>query len=184
MRRRSWVERSQGTRPANLGAAIKNQVLLNGSLWLMALNYFAISMVRAALADWAVQFLEESKGLPMSFAARCLFLMESGGFAGSLLAGAASDRLFQGRRGPVVCTCTALLAPSLLLLGVHQNLVTPRNGEVVVAATQDFLTGAYLLSRKNVFLTRDQFCRLCAYLSDANEHIELPPPASTLWPNG
>ena len=68
-------------------------------------------------------------------------------------------------------------AESLLLLGVHQNLVTPRNGEVVVAATQDFLTGAYLLSRKNVFLTRDQFCRLCAYLSDANEHIELPPPA-------
>ena len=121
MRRRSWVERSQGTRPANLGAAIKNQVLLNGSLWLMALNYFAISMVRAALADWAVQFLEESKGLPMSFAARCLFLMESGGFAGSLLAGAASDRLFQGRRGPVVCTCTALLAPSLLLLGVAQT---------------------------------------------------------------
>jgi DNA-directed RNA polymerase beta' subunit len=48
-------------------------------------------------------------------------------------------------------------AESLALLGVLSNLVTPRNGEIVVSATQDFLTGAYLLSRKSVFLTRDQF---------------------------
>ena len=47
-------------------------------------------------------------------------------------------------------------AESALLLGVLENLVTPRNGEIVVAATQDFLTGAYLLTRQGVFLTRDQ----------------------------
>ena len=47
-------------------------------------------------------------------------------------------------------------AESELLLGVLENLVTPRNGEIVVAATQDFLTGAYLLTRQGVFLTRDQ----------------------------
>ena len=57
------------------------------------------------------------------------------------------------------------------------NLVTPRNGEIVVSMTQDFLTGAYLLSHKSVFLTRDQFSRLVAYMSDANERVELPPPA-------
>lgn len=34
------------------------------------------------------------------------------------------------------------------LMGVKANLVTPRNGEPVVAATQDFITGAYLLTQK------------------------------------
>ena len=68
-------------------------------------------------------------------------------------------------------------AESLSLLSVLNNLVTPRNGEIVVSATQDFLTGAYLLSHKSVFLTRDQFSRLVAYMSDANERVELPPPA-------
>ena len=59
---------------------------------------------------------------------------------------------------------------------MHNNLVTPRNGEVVIAATQDFITAAHLLTRKNLFLTRDQFARQCAYLGDAAEHVELPPP--------
>ena len=68
-------------------------------------------------------------------------------------------------------------AESLALLGVLSNLVTPRNGEIVVSATQDFLTGAYLLSLRSVFLTRDQFARLVVYMGDANERIELPPPA-------
>lgn len=45
-----------------------------------------------------------------------------------------------------------------------------------MSATQDFLTGAYLLSRKSVFLTRDQFCRLAVHMGDANERIDLPPP--------
>lgn len=62
-------------------------------------------------------------------------------------------------------------------MGVTANLVTPRNGEPVVAATQDFITGAYLLTQKDVFLTREAFCRLVAYLGDAGEHIDLPPPA-------
>lgn len=63
------------------------------------------------------------------------------------------------------------------LMQITHNLVSPRNGEPLVAATQDFLTGAYMLTQKDVFLTKAQFCRLVAYLSDAREHIDLPPPA-------
>lgn len=65
------------------------------------------------------------------------------------------------------------------LMGVRHNLITPRNGEPLVAATQDFLTGAYLMTLKDVFYTRDQFCKLVAYLSDARESIEMPLPA--IW---
>lgn len=63
------------------------------------------------------------------------------------------------------------------LMAIRNNLITPRNGEPLVAATQDFLTGAHLLTRKDVFLFKDEFVQLIAHFSDADEHIDLPEPA-------
>jgi DNA-directed RNA polymerase III subunit RPC1 len=63
------------------------------------------------------------------------------------------------------------------LMGVKNNLVTPRNGEPLIAATQDFITAAYLLSRKDVFYNRAQFCQICSYMYDASVQVDLPPPA-------
>jgi DNA-directed RNA polymerase III subunit RPC1 len=62
------------------------------------------------------------------------------------------------------------------LMSITYNLITPRHGVPLVAATQDFLTGAYLLTQRDVFLTKFEFCRLLAYLSDASLAIDLPPP--------
>lgn len=39
-------------------------------------------------------------------------------------------------------------AEALSLLCVPSNLATPRTGEVLIAATQDFITASYLLSHK------------------------------------
>ncbi|TDH69964.1 hypothetical protein CCR75_006384 [Bremia lactucae] len=66
---------------------------------------------------------------------------------------------------------------AITLMGVEENLITPRNGEPLVAATQDFLTASYLLTQKNIFFNREQFCQVLSIMSDANEHIELPRPA-------
>ena len=82
----------------------------------MAASYFGCSMVRTCLQDWTSLYLHEAKGMPIATSARCLFLWELGGFAGTFAAGFISDRVFGGRRGPVVCICCALLAPSLVLL--------------------------------------------------------------------
>ena len=71
------------------------------------------------------------------------------------------------------------------LMGVKHNLVTPRNGEIIIAATQDFITASFLISRKDTFLTREQFSQLCCAMYDAKAHIDLPPPAilkpAPLW---
>lgn len=107
--------------PPNLGRMLSEQVVCNPLLWYMGANYFGVSMVRTCLSDWTSVFLMESKGMTLATAARCLFLMEIGGFGGSLAAGALSDRLFAGRRGPVVCVCTLLLTPSLIGLLTLQN---------------------------------------------------------------
>ncbi len=96
--------------------ALSEGVLLNRQLWLMACSYFCISLVRSTLSDWSAVFLKEEKNLSMQAAARCLFCMETGGFAGSLAAGLLSDRLFAGRRGPVVGICSLLLAPGVIAI--------------------------------------------------------------------
>jgi DNA-directed RNA polymerase III subunit RPC1 len=64
-----------------------------------------------------------------------------------------------------------------LLMGIQNNLITPRNGEPLVAASQDFLSAAYLLTQRDRFFTREEFCQLVAYFGDADEQIDIPIPA-------
>uniref|UniRef100_A0A0E0H2I4 DNA-directed RNA polymerase subunit n=1 Tax=Oryza nivara TaxID=4536 RepID=A0A0E0H2I4_ORYNI len=66
---------------------------------------------------------------------------------------------------------------ALMLMGVQNNLCTPKNGEILVASTQDFLTSSFLVTRKDNFYDRSSFSLLCSYLGDAMENIDLPTPA-------
>ncbi|KAL1139349.1 hypothetical protein AAG570_006333 [Ranatra chinensis] len=71
-------------------------------------------------------------------------------------------------------------AEALILMGNKSNLVTPRNGELLIAATQDFITGAYLLTKKDTFLDKSSAFQLAATLlasDDVNLQIDLPKPA-------
>jgi len=62
------------------------------------------------------------------------------------------------------------------LMGVQNNLVSPRNGNPIIAAIQDFITAAFLMSRKDNFYDRKTFAQICSYMVDANVQIDLPPP--------
>ncbi|KAI0056684.1 beta and beta-prime subunits of DNA dependent RNA-polymerase [Artomyces pyxidatus] len=68
---------------------------------------------------------------------------------------------------------------ALQLMSVKHNMVTPRNGEPVIAAIQDFITASYLLSRRDQFFDRRQFTQICSYFADADLQIDIPPP--TIW---
>ena len=65
----------------------------------------------------------------------------------------------------------------LLSSQVQNNLCTPKNGEILVASTQDFLTTSFLVTRKDTFYDRAAFCLMCSYMGDGMEHIDLPTPA-------
>ncbi|EME46598.1 hypothetical protein DOTSEDRAFT_70566 [Dothistroma septosporum NZE10] len=81
------------------------------------------------------------------------------------------------------------------LMGVKHNLATPKNGTPIIAAIQDFITGAYLISQKDLFFSRRQFTHVVSFMYNALEvtdpytgkkyPIEIPPPAiwkpQTLW---
>ncbi|XP_041671640.1 DNA-directed RNA polymerase III subunit RPC1 isoform X1 [Cheilinus undulatus] len=71
-------------------------------------------------------------------------------------------------------------AEALVLMGTKANLVTPRNGEPLIAAIQDFLTGAYLLTLKDTFFDRSKACQIVASIlvgKDEKVRISLPRPA-------
>jgi len=74
---------------------------------------------------------------------------------------------------------------ALHLMGVKHNLVTPKNGEPIISAIQDFITAAYLLSSLDVFYDRKTFTTICMGMLDEGTRFELPPPSvikpQALW---
>jgi DNA-directed RNA polymerase III subunit RPC1 len=78
-------------------------------------------------------------------------------------------------------------AEAIELMGVRHNLVTPRNGQPLVAAIQDFITAAHLLTSRDTFFSKPQFMQTCAmmFAGDPDCPIRVPEPAITrperLW---
>eukprot|EP00466_Bigelowiella_natans_P006091 jgi/Bigna1/80906/fgenesh1_pg.75_\ len=58
-----------------------------------------------------IRMQKEEKGFTRSQAGRCLVMLEVGAFIGGLAGGVASDKVFQGRRGPIMCIFSAMCAP-------------------------------------------------------------------------
>ncbi|MFH4974741.1 hypothetical protein AB6A40_001450 [Gnathostoma spinigerum] len=75
------------------------------------------------------------------------------------------------------------------LMSVKRNLITPRSGEPLIAAIQDFITGGYLLTHKDSFFPKSEVFRFVAAIIDntakVQKRINLPPPAilkpTELW---
>lgn len=68
-------------------------------------------------------------------------------------------------------------AESLELMGVVNNICTPKDGTPIISATQDFLTGSYLITRKDCFFHRNEMSLFCCFMCDALDDFHLPPPA-------
>ena len=67
-------------------------------------------------------------------------------------------------------------AEAINLMGVKNNLLTPKSGEPIIAATQDFITGSYLITHKDSFYDRSSMIQLLCMMSDADVQFDLPPP--------
>eukprot|EP00177_Eucheuma_denticulatum_P004855 GFKZ01008814.1.p1 GENE.GFKZ01008814.1~~GFKZ01008814.1.p1 ORF type:complete len:1494 (+),score=243.88 GFKZ01008814.1:1413-5894(+) len=63
------------------------------------------------------------------------------------------------------------------LMGVVNNILTPKNGEPLVAATQDFITASFLVTSKSMFMDRAEFSRVATMMSNGEFSLPIPPPA-------
>lgn len=63
------------------------------------------------------------------------------------------------------------------LMGVKHNIVTPKNGEPIISAIQDFITAAFLLSSLDNFYDKKTFATTCLGMLEEGTKFDLPPPA-------
>jgi OPA family sugar phosphate sensor protein UhpC-like MFS transporter len=91
-------------------------VLRNKYVWLLACSYFFVYLVRQAMNDWGMLYLCEAKHYSQIFAGSCIVSFEMGGFFGSIVAGWASDYVFNGKRCPIIILFS--LAVSAAIFGM------------------------------------------------------------------
>jgi OPA family glycerol-3-phosphate transporter-like MFS transporter len=85
-------------------------VLNNKFLWIFAAANVLVYIVRYGVLNWAPTYLTEVKGYTITNSAWQSSLYELAGIPGMLFSGWASDKLFHGRRSPIMVICMALVA--------------------------------------------------------------------------
>eukprot|EP01136_Pigoraptor_vietnamica_P000490 Opistho-1_new@25860 len=95
------LAKTEEERELSLKEILFQYVLNNKYIWILAIAYFFVYVIRTAINDWSQLFLVETKGYSLITAGLCVVWFEVGGIFGSLTAGWLSDRIFQGRRGPI-----------------------------------------------------------------------------------
>lgn len=129
-------------------------VLTNRTLWVIALVYFFFVYVQFGCLVWIPTFLKESYAMSIDRASTIAFIILLPGVFASPVGGFLSDRLFEGRRKPLILLGLAVLAASSFLLSIKLSIALAAAVLAVVGLMilmPDVLLAAYpsdLLSRK------------------------------------
>jgi OPA family sugar phosphate sensor protein UhpC-like MFS transporter len=113
-------------------------VLKNRYIWILAFAYFFVYIIRTVINDWGLVYLYEYKQFSLIAAGSCIFSFELGGFFGCLASGFLSDKIFQGRRGPINAIFGVFVILSVLALWY-----TPVGG-IVFASVVMFAIGFFI----------------------------------------
>ncbi|OOF47201.1 MFS transporter family glucose-6-phosphate receptor UhpC [Rodentibacter trehalosifermentans] len=108
---------------------LRRYVFLNKYIWLLALSYTLVYVVRTAINDWGDIYLTEKYHYDLVSANSALALFEMGGFFGSLVAGWGSDRLFSSNRGPM-----ALLFAIGIFFSITALWLLPKENPILLTA--------------------------------------------------
>ena len=149
-------------------------VLCNEYIWLVAIAYFFIYIIRIGFNDWIMVYLVKSRGYSDVSAASCIVLFEVGGFLGSVFSGWSTDKFFGGKRNPVNVLCTSGAIGALLVLYLSAT------GWFYLDAAMIFLVGFFIfgpqmllgmvaaeLTHKKAAATSSGFAGWFAYLGGA-----------------
>lgn len=106
------------------GQVFKENILHNKTIWLLAIAYIFVYMIRMGTEDWMVKYLTEFKHNSVELAANKLSALPFFGIAGTILAGVISDKLFKGQRAPVnlIYLVGIIIGVMLLRLNTISNL--------------------------------------------------------------
>lgn len=131
----SEVEIAKNEKELTTKEILIRYVLRNKFIWILAVAYFFVYVIRIAVNYWGPLYLMEVKGHTLVSAAGALFWFEIGGMCGSLSAGLMSDSLFGSRRAPVNIIYSIGVIGSLALLWYLPS------GNYIAASVVIFIVG-------------------------------------------
>ena len=151
-------------------------IFSNKLLWILAVAYFMVYVIRWTISHWAFYFLVDSHNYEVWQAAKCIWWYEIGGFFGSIAAGWFSDLVFKGNR-PIVNFCFFLgMVPFLSLFSYFSSIgASPVILQAVMGGIGFFVFGPQMLlavhavevTHKNASATAVGFLGIIAYLGAA-----------------
>jgi len=149
-------------------------VISNKYIWLLAISYFLIYVIRTGINDWSMLYLIEVKNYTNMEAGLCVCWFEVGGFFGSLVAGWSSDLIFNGKRNPINVLFTVVIL-GLLFAFKMVNYPLPILDAAFIFLFGFFIFGPQMLigmaaaelSHKKAAATATGFVGCFAYLGAA-----------------
>lgn len=96
-------------------------VLNNQFLWIFAAANVLVYIVRYGVVNWCPTYLTEVKGYTITDSAWQSSLYELAGIPGMLFSGWASDKLFHGRRSPVMVIFMALVIGAVVVYWLNPS---------------------------------------------------------------
>lgn len=100
---------------------LKENILCNPVIWMLAISYIFVYIIRFGTEDWLVKYLVEVKNNSLPIASAKLSSLALVGSAGAILAGVISDKLCKGNRTPVNIAFLLLLILSLYLFATNPS---------------------------------------------------------------
>ena len=97
----------------------KKHILCNPVIWMLAVSYTFVYIVRFGTEDWLVKYLVEVKNNTLPIASAKLSTLALVGSAGAIMAGVISDKLCKGNRTPVNIVFLVMLVVSLFLFATN-----------------------------------------------------------------
>lgn len=79
----------------------KKYILCNKTIWMLAIAYIFVYIIRFGAEDWMIMYLSNAKGDSLADATNKIASLPLVGIAGTVCAGLVSDKLFKGKRAPV-----------------------------------------------------------------------------------
>ena len=97
----------------------KENILCNPIIWMLAIAYVFVYIIRFGTEDWLVKYLVEVKGNALTIASAKLSTLALVGSAGAIMAGVISDKICKGNRTPVNIAFLIMLIISLYLFATN-----------------------------------------------------------------
>lgn len=149
-------------------------VFYNKLIWYICLANMCVYIVRLGIIFWAPVFLYKLKNVSLSNAGLQVASYEILGLVGGIVAGWMSDRIFQGKRGPVGAMYMIFLAITLLLFWQMPNEYKTLS-MITLALAGFFVSGPQILigvatadfTNKQAVGTANGFAGLFGYLGSA-----------------